>query len=163
MARQDQIDRMKTLGVEPSFIPDFVHLYGAAYRDQIFGDPRAAFMSPFGAAAAAGIGFSLHSDAPAAGLPVSPLRHIQTAVTRRCVIDGSLIGAELALTVDEAIRAITVNAARHIGLGDTLGTLEVGREADLTILDSDPYGADPEKISAIGVSQTWVAGEKKFG
>lgn len=163
MARPDQIDRMKALGVEPSFIPDFVHLYGAAYRDQIFGDPRAAFMSPFGAAAHAGIGFSLHSDAPAAGLPVNPLRHIQTAVTRRCVIDGSLIGADLALTVDQAIRAITVDAARHIGLGDTLGTLEVGKEADLTILDGDPYVADPEAISAIAVSQTWVAGEKKFG
>ncbi len=40
MARQDQIERMKKLGVEPSFIPDFVHLYGAAYRDQIFGPGR---------------------------------------------------------------------------------------------------------------------------
>ena len=46
-----------------------------------------------GAAAKAGIGFSLHSDNPAAGLPLNPLRHVQTAVTRRCVADGSIIGA----------------------------------------------------------------------
>lgn len=163
MAREDQIERMKTLGVEPSFIPDFIHLYGAAYRDQIFGPQRAESMVPFGAASQAGVEFSLHSDAPAAGLPVNPLRHVQTAVTRRCAIDGSVIGPHLRVTVDAAIRAVTVTAARHIGLADTLGTLEPGKEADLTILESDPYTCDPEKIMGVPVSQTWVAGEKKFG
>ncbi len=163
MARRDQIARMKSLGVEPSFIPDFVYLYGAAYRDQIFGAPRAEFMSPFGAADQAGVTFSLHSDAPAAGLPVNPLRHVQTAVTRRCAIDGSVVGPGLALSVDAALRAVTVNAARHLGLGDTLGTLRPGRQADLTILEADPYTCDPEKLMTIPVSQTWVAGEKKYG
>jgi predicted amidohydrolase YtcJ len=162
MARPDQIDRMKRLGVEPSFIPDFVYLYGAAYRDQIFGAPRAEFMVPAGAAAKAGLGFSLHSDNPAAGLPVNPLRHVQTAVTRRCVIDNSIVGLGVALTVDQALRAITVNAARQIGLEDAIGTLEKGKEADLTILEGDPYKTDPEKITAIKVSETWVAGERKF-
>jgi predicted amidohydrolase YtcJ len=162
MARPDQIDRMKRLGVEPSFIPDFVYLYGAAYRDQIFGAPRAEFMVPAGAAAKAGLGFSLHSDNPAAGLPVNPLRLVQTAVTRRCVIDNSIVGLGVALTVDQALRAITVNAARQIGLEDAIGTLEKGKEADLTILESDPYKTDPEKITAIKVSETWVAGERKF-
>jgi predicted amidohydrolase YtcJ len=163
MARPDQIERMKQLGVEPSFIPDFVHLYGAEYRERIFGPARAEFMVPAGAAERAGIGFTLHSDAPAAGLPINPLRHVQTAVTRRCVTDGSVVGADLALTVDEALRAITANAARQIGLGDVLGTLEPGKEADLTILESDPCRADPEKIADIRVSETWVAGERKFG
>lgn len=163
MARQDQIARMKRLGCEPSFIPDFVYLYGAAYRDTIFGSPRAEFMVPVGAAAKAGIGFSLHSDNPAAGLPLNPLRHVQTAVTRRCVADGSIIGADLAVTIDQALRGITVNAARHLGLADVIGTLEKGNEADLTILESDPHTTDPEKIMAIKVSETWVAGEKKFG
>lgn len=163
MARRDQVERMKALGVEPSFIPDFVYLYGAAYRDQIFGAPRAEFMSPFGAADEAGMVFSLHSDAPAAGLPVNPLRHVQTAVTRRCVIDGSVLGPDLAVTVDSAVRAVTVNAARHLGLADSLGTLEPGKQADLTILESDPYTADPATIMAILVSQTWVAGDQKFG
>ncbi len=104
MARPDQIDRMKRLGVEPSFIPDFVYLYGAAYRDQLFGARRAEFMVPAGAAAKAGLGFSLHSDNPAAGLPVDPLRHVQTAVTRCCVIDNSIVGLGVALTVDQALR-----------------------------------------------------------
>ena len=163
MARQDQLERMKTLGVEPSFIPDFVHLYGAAYRDQIFGPARAEFMVPTAAAARAGLAFTLHSDAPAAGLPINPLRHVQTAVTRRCLTDGSQIGPDLAVSVEVALEAITASAARQIGLADALGTLEPGKEADLTILESDPCTADPEKIAAIRVSETWVAGERKFG
>jgi predicted amidohydrolase YtcJ len=163
MARPDQIARMKRLGCEPSFITDFVHLYGAAYRDAIFGPKRADFMVPVGAAAKAGIGFSLHSDNPAAGLPLNPLRHVQTAVTRRCVTDGSVIGADLALSVDQALRGITVNAARQLGLGDAIGSLETGKEADLTLLESDPHAVDPEKILSIKVSETWVAGEKKSG
>ncbi len=163
MARQDQIERMKRLGVQPSFIPDFVYLYGAAYRDQIFGPERADFMAPAGAAARAGVPFTLHSDSPAAGLPINPLRHVQTAVTRRCAIDNSVIGPDLAITIDQALRAITVNAARQIGLEDVIGTLTVGKDADLTILESDPIRTEPERIMAIKVSETWVAGEKTFG
>lgn len=163
MARQDQIDRMKKLGCEPSFMPDFVYLYGNAYRDTIFGPERGNFMVPMGAAAKAGIGFSLHSDNPAAGMPLNPLRLVQIAVTRRCVIDNSVIGPELRVSVDQALRAVTQHAARHMGLGDAIGTLEKGKEADLTVLESDPYTVDPEKISAIKVSETWVAGDKKLG
>lgn len=68
MARADQIERMKKLGCEPSFMTDFVYLYGADYRDDLFGAPRAEFMVPVGAAAKAGIGYSLHTDNPAVGL-----------------------------------------------------------------------------------------------
>ena len=163
MARQDQIARMKRLGVEPSFIPDFLHLYGAAYRDQIFGATRGERMVPAGMAERMGLSFTLHSDAPAAGLPINPLRLVQAAVMRRCATDGSVVGSDLALSVDSAMRAITVNAARQIGLADVLGTLESGKEADLTILEGDPYASDPEKIMSIRISETWVAGERKFG
>ena len=161
MARQDQIDRMKRLGVQPSFHPNLLFFYGAAYRDGIFGPERAKFMVPAGACANAGIPFSLHTDAPAA--PTGPLRLVQTAVTRRCGIDDTVIGPDQAITIDEALKAITIHAARQIGLEDTIGTLESGKEADLTILESDPYKTDPDKILAIKISETWVAGEKKFG
>ncbi len=153
MARQDQIDRMKKLGCEPSFMTDFVYLYS----------PRAEFIVPVGAALKAGIGYSVHSDSRAAGLPLNPLRLVQTTVTRRCIIDGSVIGAGLALSVEGALRGMTVHAARHLGFEDAIGTLDAGKEADLTILESDPHTTDPEKLSTIKVSETWVAGERKFG
>lgn len=160
MAREDQLDRMKRLGVEVTFLPDLLYLYGAAYRDQILGPERTAFMEPMRAALKKGLTFSIHTDAPVA--PAGPLRLVQIAVTRRCAIDHSVIGPEQAIGIDDALKAITIHAARHIGLEDTIGTLEPGKEADLTILESDPYKTDPEKIMSIKVSETWVAGEKKF-
>lgn len=163
MARPDQIERMKKLGCEPSFMTDFIYLYGADYRDKLFGSARAEFMCPVGAAVKAGIGYSLHTDNPAAGMPLNPLRLVQTAVTRRCMVDGSVIGPDLVITIDEALRGITLNAARQMGLDDMLGTLEKGKAADLTILENDPYSTDPGKLMDIKVSETWLSGNKVSG
>ncbi len=161
MARQDQLDRMKRLGAEPSFLPDLLYLYGAAYRDQIFGSERTEFMEPMAACVKAGIPFSLHTDSPVS--PAGPLRIAQIAVARRCFIDKSVIGGDQAISIYEALKAITIHAARQIGLEDSIGTLEPGKEADLTILESDPNKVSADAISEIKVSETWVAGERKFG
>ena len=160
MARPDQILRMKALNVQPSFLMNHVRLYGAAYRDQIFGPERAAFMDPAGACVKAGLPFTLHTDGPCS--PPGPLALISTAVTRRCIIDNSVVGPDQALSLDDAIRAVTIAAARQLGQGDRLGSLERGKEADFTILESDPYAVSPDAIADIKVSETWVAGDRKF-
>jgi predicted amidohydrolase YtcJ len=160
MARPDQILRMKKLNVQPSFLMNHVRFYGAAYRDQIFGPERAAFMDPAGACVKAGLPFTLHTDGPCS--PPGPLALISTAVTRRCIIDSSVVGSDQAVSLDEAIRAVTIDAARQVGQGDRLGSLEKGKEADFTILESDPYKVSPDAIADIKVSETWVAGEQKF-
>lgn len=161
MARQDQIQRMKKLNVQPSFLMNHVRFYGAAYRDQIFGPERAAFTDPAGACVKAALPFTLHSDSPCS--PPGPLALVSTAMTRRCDIDGSIIGPDQAISLDEALRAVTIYAAHQIGLGDRIGSLEKGKEADLVILESDPYKTKPEKLGDIKISETWVAGEKKYG
>ncbi len=48
-----------------------VRYYDAAYRDQLFGPERAAFMDPAGACVKAGLPFTLHTDAPCS--PQGPL------------------------------------------------------------------------------------------
>ncbi len=160
MARPDQIVRMKKLNVQPSFLMNHVRFYGAAYRDQVFGPERAAFMDPAGACVKAGLPFTLHTDGPCS--PPGPLALISTAVTRRCIIDNSVVGTDQAVSLDDAIRAVTIDAARQLGQGDRLGSLERGKEADFTILESDPYKVSPDAIADIKVSETWVAGERKF-
>ncbi len=105
-------------------------------------------MAPMAACVKAGIPFSLHTDSPVS--PAGPLRLVQIAVTRRCVIDNSVIGADQAISVDEALKAITVHAARQIGLEDSIGTLEPGKEADLTILESDPTRRAPSDLGHQG-------------
>jgi len=161
MARQDQIERMKKLNVEPSFLMNHVTLYGAAYRDELFGPERAAFMDPAGACAKAGVRFTLHTDSPCS--PLGSLRLVQTAVTRHCDFDDTVVGPEQAVTVGRALEAVTIDAARQLGLADRLGSIEAGKEADFTILEDNPLTVDPTKIAAIKVSETWVAGDRKFG
>ncbi len=161
MARADQIVRMKRLNVQPSFLMNHVRFYGAAYRDQIFGPERAAFMDPAAACVKEGLPFTLHTDGPCS--PPGPLALIGTAVTRRCVIDEFVVGPDQAVALDDAIRAVTIHAARQLGQGDRLGSLETGKEADFTILESDPYAVRPDAIADIKVTETWVAGDRKFG
>ena len=161
MARPDQLTRMKRLGVQPSFLMNHVSFWGAAYRDTLFGPPRSERMDAAGDCVREGLPFTLHTDAPCSTL--GTLRLIQTAVTRRCLIDGSVVGAEQAISVDDALKAVTINAAAQIGLADRLGTLEPGKLADLVALDANPYEADPDKIMAINVTGTWVGGKQAFG
>lgn len=161
IARADQIARMKALGVQPSFLMNHVHLYGAAYRDVLFGPERANRMDAAGDCVKAGIPFTFHTDSPVTRIGV--LQLVQTAVTRRCLVDNSVVGAEQAVSVTDALKAVTIHAAGQIGLQDRLGSLERGKEADLTILESDPYKVEPDKIAEIKVSETWVAGKKASG
>lgn len=160
MVRSDQIQRMKKLNVQPSFLMNHVRFYGAAYRDQIFGLERAAFADPAGACVKAELPFTLHSDAPCS--PVGSLALASTAITRRCDVDGTTIGPDQAITLDQALCAVTINAAHQIGMGDRIGSLEKGKDADLVILESNPYDTQAEKLGSIKISETWVAGEQKY-
>ena len=107
-----------------------------------------------------GLPFTIHTDAPCSN--VGTLQLVQTAVTRKCAIDGKVVGAEQAVSLTEALRAVTLYAAdsRH---GRPLGTLQAGKFADLTILEKDPYTVDPDTLMSIAVSQTWVGGRKMYG
>jgi predicted amidohydrolase YtcJ len=161
ITRPEQIERMAKLGVQPSFLMNHVYFYGAAYRDLLFGPERASRMDPAADCVKLGLPFTLHTDAPCSN--IGTLQLIQTAVTRKCSVDGSVVGAEQAVSLTEAIKAVTVYAAGQIGMHDRLGTLEAGKEADLTILEDDPYKVDPDNIMDVKVSETWVGGRKMHG
>ena len=161
LARPDQVERMQRLGVQPSFLMNHVFFYGAAYRDVLFGPERAARMDCAADFVKAGVPFTLHTDAPCSN--IGTLQLIQTAVTRKCVIDGSVIGPEQAVSLSEALKAVTIYAAGQIGMAGRIGSLEVNKEADFTILEKDPYTVDPAALMTIKVSETWVGGVKKHG
>ena len=90
----------------------------------------------------------------AAGYPRS-----QTRFHAPARASGKPLGVEPQL----ALEAVTIDAARQVGQPDRLGSLEAGKEADFTILEDNPFTVDPTKITDIKVSETWVAGNKKFG
>ena len=87
-----------------------------------------------------------------------PLDTIASAVLRTTV-SGAVVGPAQALTVEEAIRACTVDAAASFFADDRFGTLEVGRLADVVVLDRDLFATPHEALAAVGVDLRLVAGD----
>ena len=96
--------------------------------------------------------------------PATPLEGIYGAVTRR-TLDGKNPDGwvpEQKITVEEALRAYTINGAYASFEEDIKGTLEPGKLADFVVLDRDITAIDPVEIRDVKVEQTWVGGKKVF-
>ncbi len=96
--------------------------------------------------------------------PATPLEGIYAATTRR-TLDGKNPGGwvpEQKITVEEALKAYTINAAYASFEEDFKGTLEPGKLADFVVLDRDITAIDPVEIWNVKAQQTWVGGKKVF-
>jgi len=96
--------------------------------------------------------------------PATPLEGIYAAVTRR-TLDGKNPNGwvpEQKITVEEALKAYTVNGAYASFEENIKGTLEPGKLADFVVLDRDITAIDPAEIWDMKVQQTWVGGKKVF-
>jgi predicted amidohydrolase YtcJ len=154
--RDDQLDRMKRLGVVPSFFELHTWYWGDRHRERFLGPERAARISPLASAKARGIRFTIHADTPV--LPMEPLRMVAAAVTRRTT-SGQVLGPAERLGVMDALRAVTIDAAWQHFMEDDLGSLEVGKLADLVILDRSPLDV-PDAVETIRVVETIVGGRR---
>ncbi|KAA8970149.1 amidohydrolase [Mycobacterium sp.] len=155
--RPDQLRRAAGLGVTCSIFVDQIHYWGDLLVDGLFGEERGSRWMPAGSAVAAGMRISLHNDPPVT--PEEPLRNISVAVTRTAP-SGRVLGPEERLTVDQAIRAQTLDAAWQLFADDVIGSLEIGKYADLVVLSADPRTVPPEQIADLQVRATFLAGRR---
>ena len=75
----------------------------------------------------------------------------------------SLPPASEKLTLEEAVRAYTIDAAYVIGAESYLGSLEPGKRADLIVVDTNLFEATPDEIAAARVVSTMVNGRVVYG
>ncbi|UCG85445.1 MAG: amidohydrolase, partial [Gemmatimonadota bacterium] len=102
----DQIARMKELGVSASFLIGHVHYWGTAMRDEVFGEEKARLLDRCRSVEDAGIRYTLHSDFFVTD--PNPLHMIEMAVTRRTWKEPDYILAPSErISVESAIRAVT--------------------------------------------------------
>ncbi len=152
----DQIARMRNLGISPSFLIGHVHFWGRAFRDRILGLPRANRLDPCRSALRGGLRISLHSDFNVT--PIDPLRCVQNAVLRDMREGGGVLNPAECITPIQALRAVTIDAAWQCHLDATCGSLEPGKAADLVVLERDPTRVPHDEIQSIEVHSTWLNG-----
>jgi len=158
MTRDDQLDRMAAQGIVPSFFSLHTFYWGDRHRQIFMGEKRAARMSPAKSALDRNIRFTIHADTPV--VPMEPLRLIWAAVNRK-TRSGFTLGSAERIDVQEALRAVTIDAAFQHHEERDKGSLEVGKLADLVILSKSPLD-NPEQIDEIAVTRTIVGGRIVF-
>ena len=158
-AGEDQLDRMMELGITASFFAPHVWHWGDRHRDIFLGPERATRIDPLASAARRGMRFGLHNDSPVT--PISPLLSVGTAVSR-LTSGGKVLGPEQAITVDEALRSMTLDAAYLAFEEDRKGTLAEGKLGDVVVLESDPHEVAPDEIRDIPVAMTIVGGNVAY-
>jgi predicted amidohydrolase YtcJ len=155
-----QAKKAVQLGVVPSFTIGHVHYWGSAFDNFIIGPERAKRIDPAAEIKRAGGKFTLHSDTPVSN--VGPLNYITEAVTRVWQLPPKkVLGPDQVISVDDAIRAITIDAAYQIFADKLVGSLEVGKRADLVVLEKNPRTTPAADIRDIKVKETWVDGKKQ--
>ena len=157
----EQIERMARLGVDPSFLINHVYYWGKAMRDEVFGPDKAQLLDRCASVEKAGLKWSIHTDAPVS--PLGTLHKIRVAVARDLWREpGNVLAPQEKVSVEAAIRAVTINAAWQCHSEHEIGSLEPGKLADFVILDADPRKVEPTAISNIGISETWMDGKQVF-
>jgi predicted amidohydrolase YtcJ len=150
----EQIGRIARLGMIPVTQPGSIRELGDIWREQL-GD-RIERANPLREELEAGIPVVISSDAFVQSY--RPLDTISAAM-RRITPSGVRVGADQELTLDEALAAHTINAARALRMEDRIGSIEPGKLADLVVVDGDIQSTSPESLGLVAIRMTIIGGE----
>ncbi len=156
--RKDQIPKFVEYKVRPSFYTLHTYYFADAHITNR-GELQARYISPMRDAIDAGLRPSNHTDFVVA--PLDQMFMLWSAVNR-ISRDGEKVGEDQCVTAYEGLKTMTEWAAEQYGEQDLKGTLEVGKLADLVILDQDPVKVEPMAIEDIRVIQTIKEGATVF-
>jgi predicted amidohydrolase YtcJ len=150
-----QMRKAKNLGMCANFFVNHMFYWGDQHHDITVGPDRARALNACATADRIGLPYSFHSDAP-----VTPPGHLHTmwAAVNRLTPSGRVMGENECISIDRAFHAATIDAAYQMHVDHLVGSLEVGKFADITVLDADPYEVTPDSIRDITVWGTMVGG-----
>jgi predicted amidohydrolase YtcJ len=158
------LKRVADLGATPGMTAGHLYFWGQVLDQKILGAERAGKIHPSNSLKASSIRFAYNSDSPVT--KVEPLRYVQTEVTRvpqrTKLVHPSILGADERISVDDALRAVTLDAAYQDFFDDKVGSLEEGKLADFVVLDCNPRAVEPSTIANIQVLATYLEGKIAF-
>lgn len=153
--REDQLKRMKETGMVASFFLDHVFYWGDYHYESVLGPERAERISPLRSALNQGIRFTIHQDSPVV-LP-DILFSVHNAVNRR-TLNGRVLGVDQRISVEEALKAVTINGAYQIFEEKRKGSITPGKMADFVVLDKNPMETALDQLKEIKIVRTIKAG-----
>ena len=154
LAREDQLDRMKALGIVPSFFAAHPFFWGDWHRKS-FGDDRAMRISPLRSSLDRDLPFTIHNDAMV--VPPHMLRLIEIAMGRK-TREGVVLGEDQRVSFEEALHAVTLGSAYQYFEEDRKGSITPGKRADLVVLAEDPAWVPLDDVSEVAVVETFARG-----
>lgn len=158
-AREDQIDQFKQQGMLPSYFVAHTFFWGDWHRDSVLGPERGKRISPLASTIDRGVPHTIHNDTPV--VPPDMMRLVWTAVNR-VTRSGQTLGEEQKISVEDALKAITIGGAYQYFEEDSKGSLEAGKLADLVILAENPLKVEPLTIKDIKVVETIKEGKSIY-
>lgn len=159
----DPVDlvRFREFGVTANAQALWAHAdaYITDLTEPFLGAARSQYLYPFAGLLKAGATLASGSDWPVS--TADPMAATEVAVTRHDpdLGEGAAWHPEQAITVDAMLAALTRGGARLMHQEAERGTIEVGKAADLVLLDHDPYEMPPGSISEIRARLTLLAGK----
>ena len=156
--RKDQLDKYVTYKIRPSFYTLHTYYFAEAHIANR-GREQALYISPMRDAIDKGLLPTNHTDFVVA--PLDQMFMMWSAINRRSRA-GELIGAGQRVTPLEALKAMTINGAKQYGEQSSKGSLEVGKLADLVVLDQNPLKVEAMKIKDVKVVETIKEGRTIF-
>jgi predicted amidohydrolase YtcJ len=157
--RKDQVEQLKKLGIFPSLYPMHTFYWGDWHRDSVAGVERANNISPSAWFLNEGMRLTIHSDSPVT-FP-NAMRLLDSAVNRT-TRTNKMLGAEHQMEPLDALKAITLWSAYQHFEEQIKGSLEIGKQADMVILDKNPLTVPRASIKDIKVLETINNGKSIF-
>jgi predicted amidohydrolase YtcJ len=153
---QSQTARMAALGIHASVNPYYLHALGDHYGMFGLGPERASQLTRIGSMLKQGMRVSFHSDFMMA--PTEPLTLAWCAASRTTQ-GGQVLAPAEKITLMQALRAVTVDAAWALRLEDEIGSIAAGKRADFVVLADDPLTFGPERLREVRIAGTIFEGD----
>ncbi|AKV04055.1 putative metal-dependent hydrolase with the TIM-barrel fold protein [Labilithrix luteola] len=150
-----QLARMKELSVTPSFFAAETYFWGDFDRT-VLGSERANRLVPAQSALQHGLRVTFANESPIAP---PDILGAMWAATARITRSGETLGAEQRVSIDAALRAVTVEAAWQSREEDRKGMLKPDLAADFVILSANPLEVGPDALKNIAVVETIKGGK----
>ena len=150
-----QIPRLAALGAHASVNPYYIHALADDYSVLGFGPERAAQITRCGSMLRAGMRVSFHSDFMMA--PPEPLL-LAWCAANRLTRSGGVASPTERLTLEQALRGVTIDAAWALGLEAEIGSIACGKRADFAILEDDPFELGVERLNDVRIAGTIFEG-----